>query len=62
MSRLLKNITKMLISYARLYKKCIFVPTKHSSVFVYIALDSIHTNNNTPSLPLNNAHSEGFFF
>jgi len=62
MSGLLKNITKMLISYASWYKKCIFVPTKHSSVLVLIALDSIYTNDNTPSLPLNNAHSEGFFF
>lgn len=52
----------MLISSAKWYKNCSFVATQQSNSCVYIALDSTFTNNNTPSLPLNNAHSEGFFF
>ncbi len=52
----------MLISIAKWYKNCSFVVSQHSNSCVYIALDSTYTNNNTPSLPLNNAHSEGFFF
>lgn len=52
----------MLINSAKWYKNCTFVSTKHLSVLVYIALDSTFTNNNTPSVPLNNAHSGGFFF
>ena len=52
----------MLISIAKCYKKCIFVQAKDVHAFVYIAVESTYTNNNTPSLPLNNAHSGGFFF
>ena len=43
-------------------KSSIFVQTKHVNVLVYLALQSISTNNNTPSMPLSNAHSGGFFF
>lgn len=43
-------------------KCCNFVTTKHVNVLVYLALQSISTNNNTPSMPLSNAHSGGFFF
>lgn len=52
----------MLINSSKWYKKCSFVVLKHNTICVYIALDSIYTNNNTPSMPLYNAHSEGFFF
>ena len=57
-----KNNNKMLISSAKWYKNDTFAVSKHNNICVYIALDSTYTKNNTPSLPLNNAHSEGFFF
>lgn len=43
-------------------KSCIFAPTGHSNVLVHIALYPTITNNNTPSMPLRNAHLGGFFF
>ena len=46
----------MLINIAKDYKMRTFVTANHYNGFVYIALDSISTNNNTPFLPLNNAH------
>lgn len=52
----------MLISIVKWNKKHSFVASQQSNLCGYIALDSTYTNNNTPSLPLNNAHSEGFFF
>ncbi len=59
---MLKKTNKMLISIAKWYKNCSFVVSKHSNICVYIAFRQSYTNDNTPSLPLNNAHSEGFFF
>lgn len=52
----------MLISIVKWNKYCNFAVTNYYNSFVFTALDSIFTNDNTPSLPLNNAHSEGFFF
>lgn len=46
----------MLINSTKWYKNCTFDPLKQNIVFVNIVLDSIFTNNNTPFLPLNNAH------
>lgn len=57
-----KNNNRMLISIAKWYINCRFVASQQSNLCVYIALDSTFTKNNTPSLPLNNAHSGGFFF
>ncbi|WP_407515960.1 hypothetical protein KFZ70_04205 [Tamlana fucoidanivorans] len=52
----------MLISIVITNKSDNFGVSKHAYVRVYIALESTYTNNNTPSMPLYNAHSEGFFF
>ena len=46
----------MLISIAIWFKKYTFVSSQKRNLCVYIALDSTYTNNNTPFLPLNNAH------
>ncbi len=52
----------MLIPIAKCYKKCSFAVLQNNNFCTFLALDSTQpTNNNTPSLPLYNAHLEGFF-
>lgn len=52
----------MLVSSVKWNKKCNFVAPQQIIRCGYIALYSTYINNNTPSMPLYNAHSEGFFF
>lgn len=51
----------MLITIANTYLVYIFVLELITPVFNSTALESLHTNDNTPSMPLSNAHLEGFF-
>lgn len=44
------------------YKNCNFAGTRHTFICVNIALDITSTNNNTPPMPLYNAHLGGLLF